>query len=635
MLPEVGILSICMALVFAILQTGLPIIGYYKKKSVYYEITHWTAIIQFLCLMIAFSCLAVSFLDNDFSIIYVAKQSSITMPWYYKLAAVWGGHEGSLLLWIIIVSGWTAALTIFARSIPIAFKASILGVLGLMNLGFYLFLLTTSQPFARSFNHIPIDGTDLNPILQDPGLLFHPPMLYMGYVGFAIVFAIAIAGLLHKQINSQWAKWCKPWVMLSWSSLTLGIVLGSWWAYHVLGWGGWWFWDPVENASLLPWLLATALIHVLIVSEKREELLIWSVILSILTYCMSLLGTFLVRSGVLISVHAFATDPSRGVFLLSYLLIVIVISFFLVALRMPGLKQTFKVHFLSRTAMLFFNSLLLIVITSTVLIGTLYPLILDVLNMGKISVGLPYFNRVFVPLSIPLLVLMGIGAHCFWNKTSLQSLWKNLRLPIIFTAIITAVLAIILPTPQSAIVYLGIALGTWVILSTLGKLRQAFNSLTIFCMLVAHIGIGVTTIAISVTTNYSQSLDLMMTVGEQVMLGNKRIAFETIESSKGDNYKAIQGVFKIDNKQTVYPQRRAYQVTRQVISEPGIHAGLFSDVYIVLGGTVDNAWAVRMYYKPMIRWIWLGGILMLLGGLLTLIAIPVTKKKLELHYDSA
>lgn len=629
MLPEIGVLSIIMALVFTLIQTGLPLIGYQRQKYEYWVLTVWAAVLQFICLLIALGCLALSFLENDFSVIYIAKQSALALPWFYKIAAIWGGHEGSLLLWIMIVSGWTVMLIIFTERMPLAFKATVLSVLGLMNMGFYVFLLLTSQPFARHFYQVPLDGTDLNPILQDPGLLFHPPMLYMGYVGFAITFAIAIAGLIHNQIDHQWARWCKPWVMLSWSSLTFGIVLGSWWAYHVLGWGGWWFWDPVENASLLPWLLATALIHVLIVTKKQEQLLSWSVVLAILTYILSLLGTFLVRSGVLISVHTFATDPARGIFLLSYLLVVVSVSLVLVAYRIPKLRQTSKVHGLSNTAMLWFNSVLLVTMAATILVGTLYPLVLDVLNLGKISVGLPYFNAVIVPLSVPLLILMGIGIHCEWRPTSWVALIQRLRLPVILTLLASGILWLLLPEPQSPLAYLGIGLGIWVIFST-GLKFISLQSLPALGMGVAHLGVGIMAIAVSVTSNYSQAVEVLIPVGGTVHLNKQPITFTALETVTGPNYKALQGVFTL-NSTSLYPQRRWYDVTRQMVSEAGIKVGIFADTYVILGEPINDLWVVRCYYKPMVRWIWAGGILILVGGILACLQLPL--QRLRSRYE--
>lgn len=634
MIPEIGIMSLCLALILTGLQTFFPLIGHRTQQTQWFELTQLAVVMQFVMLLIAFACLAISFLENDFTVIYIIKQSSLSLPWYYKLAAVWGGHEGSLLLWMLVVTGWSVLLSLFAKSIPLAFKASVLGILGFMNIGFYLFLLTTSQPFARQFNRVPLDGNDLNPILQDPGLLFHPPMLYMGYVGFAITFAFAIAGLIHRSINKDWARWCRPWVMLSWSSLTLGIVLGSWWAYHVLGWGGWWFWDPVENASLLPWLAATALIHSLIVTLKHEQLIAWSILLAILTYSLSLLGTFLVRSGVLISVHAFAADSTRGLFLLCYLLTMVTGAVLLFSWRLPQLQSVSNIPVVSRRAMLLYSSVLLLTIMGTVLLGTLYPLILDVLHLGKISVGLPYFNRVIVPFSFLLFILMGIGIHCHWQDTSWNAVLRRLSHPIGLSALMSTGICLILPTSDSWLVYVGILLGCWVITSTSMKFFSFAKKRSKLSLLFAHSGIGIIAIAISITSHYSESQECIMKVGDTVKLANYSITLEQLNTARGDNYRALEGIFRLPNQEKIVPQRRLYEVTQQLISEAGIRVRLFSDIYIVMGEVLDDAVTVRMMYKPMVRWIWLGGILILISGLVFLFQTPMIKRQMELSHDA-
>jgi len=629
MLPEIAIFGLSLALLFAVMQFILPIMGFKTQSNNYFVLTEWAATLQFVVLLVCFSCLAISFINNDFTVNYIAKQSALTLPWYYKIAACWAGHEGSLLLWICIVAFWTCMLVFFAKRMPLAFKATVLGILALMNFGFYVFLFVSSQPFSRNFVQVGLDGSDLNPILQDPGLLFHPPVLYMGYVGFAITFAIAAAGLIHNKIDQQWAIWIKPWVLLSWCSLTLGIVFGSWWAYHVLGWGGWWFWDPVENASLLPWLLATALLHILQVTKNQQQLRFICVLVAILTYIMSLLGTFLVRSGVLISVHTFATDSSRGIFLLAYLLIIATISILLLAYRYPKLCQKNSLLMISRPGLILCNSILLLVMAATVLLGTLYPLILEVLGIAKISVGMPYFNMVFIPLSIPLIFLMGLAYYSSWQGTSIKELLKSIALPLVIVCCLTTGVIIISPKTDSVIIYLGVGLGIWVIISSFVYLFKHSNIKLRLPITLAHLGVGITAIGISITSHYSQTLDTIIDVGEQVKLGNKTVEFVTLESMKSDNYRILQGTFKYNKKHYIYPQRRKYDVSQQITGQMGIKSGIFADVYIVLGEQVDQGWAIRMYYKPLIRWIWFGGILMFLGGMLSLVNLIYNKLRLE------
>ncbi|HYF97605.1 MAG TPA: heme lyase CcmF/NrfE family subunit, partial [Coxiellaceae bacterium] len=561
-----------------------------------------------------------AFITNDFSVRYVAENSNSTLPLIYRFCAVWGAHEGSLLLWVYLLTLWMAAVSIFSLHLPLTLIARILAVLSMVAAGFYLFILLTSDPFARLLTDIPLNGRDLNPLLQDPGLVIHPPMLYMGYVGFSVAFAFVIAALMEGKLDATWARWTRPWTLIAWVFLTYGIVAGSWWAYRELGWGGWWFWDPVENASFLPWLAGTALIHSLIVTEKRNAFKAWTAFLAICCFSLSLLGTFLVRSGVLISVHAFATDPHRGEFLLAFLMLVIGCSLALYAWRARSIKtEIHDFNFFSREAMLLSNNIILFVAMLTVLLGTVYPLFMDELGLAKLSVGYPYFNAVFIPLMIPLFFLMGVAPWCHWKHTH-----ADLKQPLIAMFVLVCILAYALPwlagVQTTFQVTLALSLALWIAFNALIQLLKTTH-LRQWAMIVAHLGVAVTVVGISLTTAYSQQRNLSMELGDEIAVGPYQFQLVNLTNITGPNYHGVAASIKVIKDHQLltilYPEQRIYNVSKAVKAKTAIKAGLFSDFYVALGTPLDHAaWSVRIYYKPFVRWIWAGGLMMVLGGIL-------------------
>lgn len=622
MSAEFGQMALITAFMLALVQMIFPLWGARKDPNPWLSLGKSCALGQCGFILISFICLLYALMNNDFSVAYVVHNSSTTLPMLYRIGALWGGHEGSLLLWVFMLSLWTAAVALFASSTMSQLQGRVLGVLGFISAGFLLFLLVTSNPFARFFQEGNLAGQDLNPMLQDPGLLFHPPMLYAGYVGFSVVFAFAIAALLGGDADRAWASAARPWALLAWLTLTLGIVLGSWWAYHELGWGGWWFWDPVENASFLPWLTGTALIHSLIATAKRGVLKSWSVLLAILCFALSLLGTFLVRSGVLISVHAFANDPSRGAFLLNYLSGIILGSFLLYSVRAHRLKPETHFDFISRETALLTNNVLLLVLMGTVLLGTLYPLLLDVLNAGKISVGVPYFNRVFVPLALPLLFGMGLGVHCFWQQMSSQLLWQKVRYSLLAAIIFGIAIGLMSSTGFNPMLMVGLGLAAWILLTTL--LTRFWVGKHLLGMGLAHIGIAVTVIGVTMVSQQSEERDVRMMPNESIVVAGYEFTLQTEKENQGPNYLSRQVDFAITkNKKpvaTLQAEKRFYDVSRMAMTEAAILPGVFRDLYIALGEPLpQGAWSVRIYYKPFIRWIWFGGGLMALGALVSLI----------------
>ena len=627
MIPELGHFALILALCLALVQGILPLIGAQRGKHAWMALARPAATGQFVFLAVSFLCLAWSFVENDFSVLYVASNSNTALPLHYRIAAVWGAHEGSLLLWACILGAWTLAVALFSRSLPLAMVARVIAIMGLISVGFLLFMLATSNPFDRLFP-AAMEGRDLNPLLQDPGLVFHPPMLYMGYVGFSVAFAFAIAALIGGHLDATWARWSRPWTLISWAFLTTGIALGSWWAYYELGWGGWWFWDPVENASFMPWLVGTALIHSLAVTEKRGAFKPWTVLLAIFAFSLSLLGTFLVRSGVLVSVHAFATDPGRGVFILAFLATVIGSSLALYAWRAPRVKSGGAFAGFSRESLLLINNVILVVAAVSVLLGTLYPLILDALNLGKISVGPPYFATVFVPLTLPLAVLIGIGPLTRWKQDDPSSVARRV-IPLLVTVSVLGLALLYILTPHvSLMTGLGTVIGLWVLASALRGLwvrvrgtQRGWRGLSraFMGMTVAHFGVGVFILGVTLTGAYSIERDLRMDLGTKVTLAGYTFTFEGVDQVPGPNYTANQGTVNVsrDGKTlvTLHPQKRTYRVQTMPMTEAAIDAGLFRDVYVSLGEPVDSgAWSVRVYYKPFIRWIWFGALLMALGG---------------------
>jgi cytochrome c-type biogenesis protein CcmF len=579
-----------------------------------------------LLIAFSFAVLAHGALTDDFSIKYIAGHSNSLLPTQYKFASVWGGHEGSLLLWMLMLSGWTLAVAIFSRTLPLAMVARVIGILGLVSTGFLMFILITSSPFERLLP-APADGKDLNPLLQDPGLVIHPPMLYMGYVGFSVAFAFAVAALLSGRMDAAWARWSRPWTIVAWIFMTAGIALGSWWAYYELGWGGWWFWDPVENASLMPWLFGTALIHALMVTDKRGGFKAWSVLLAIGAFSLSLLGTFLVRSGVLTSVHAFASDPKRGVFILIFLAVVVGVSLTLFAWRAPKATLGGKMGLVSRESMLIANSVLLVVATGAVLLGTIYPLIVDALNLGKLSVGAPYFNAVFVPLMVPVVFLMVPGGIAHWREARWAQLGHDLRWPAL-AAVVAGVAIWTLTERGTWLTGMGMALATWVVVGLLmqiairmkkpGRIAPSF-----WGMHLAHLGIAVITVGITMVKTYEVERDVRMGLNDTVTIENYNFELVGVSDVDGPNYKALRGDIKVtkDGKylEMLYPEKRKYFSSAMPMTEAGIDSGLFRDLYVSLGEPIEGErmqWSVRVFYKPFVSWLWYGSILMVLGGLL-------------------
>ena len=625
MIAELGLFSLVVALMCAILLTVVPAIGVFKNDRKLMGLGSYYAPLLFGFIALSFILLTICFLRDDFTVLYVVSNSSRQLPWFYKMCAVWGGHEGSMLLWVAILSFWTLCVSFFSQSLPLHMKARVLSVLGFLSIGFLLFLLLTSNPFIRQFQALDTPGRDLNPLLQDPGFLFHPPMLYMGYVGFSVAFAFAIAALWVGDVESSWSKWTRPWTLAAWCFLTAGITLGSWWAYRELGWGGWWFWDPVENASFMPWLVGTALIHSLAVSEKRKQFKAWTMLLSISAFSLSLIGTFLVRSGVLTSVHAFAVDPQRGLYILLFLLAVIGGSLLLFSLRAKTLQSDLMPSYLSKESALLLNNVFLAVAMLCVLMGTVYPLIIDGLGLGKLSVGAPYFNAVFVPLMIPMLLLMGVGIHLRWQQTQIKDVIQILKIPMLISFIVPVSMVWILGFSYLLNVILGLTLSIWIIGATLAAFYQMIKSRgmryvsqSFYGMVIAHIGVAITVIGISVSTGLGVQKDVKLSPGEHTSIAGYQVKFVSEADFKGPNYHGVRSKFEVRQDKyvnTIYPEKRMYDVANMPMTDSAIDVSAFRDIYIALGEPLDNqAWSVRLYYKPLIRWIWGGGFLILAGG---------------------
>jgi cytochrome c-type biogenesis protein CcmF len=634
MIPELGQFSLILALLLAAMLGTLPLIGAQRRIGAWMALARPLAAGQFVFIAFAFACLAMSFVANDFSVLNVATNSNSQLPLQYRIAATWGSHEGSMLLWVLMLGGWTAAVAAKSRHLPDEMVARVLGVMGLIAFGFVLFLLLTSNPFERLFPPAP-DGRDLNPLLQDPGMVFHPPLLYMGYVGFSVAFSFAVAALIGGRLDATWARWSRPWTTLAWSFLTCGIMLGSAWAYYELGWGGWWFWDPVENASFMPWLVGTALIHSLAVTEKRGTFKAWTVLLAICAFSLSLLGTFLVRSGVLTSVHAFATDPRRGVFILVFLALVIGGSLALFALRAPKVGTGGRFDPVSRETMLLANNVLLIAAAGSVLLGTLYPLFLDALNLGKISVGPPYFDAVFVPLMTPAVFLMGVGPLARWKRSPLPELWRQLRWAVA-VSVVTALVVPLAAGKWTPMVSFGLLLAFWIVASTIVNLRErgrgvrggvvaqlARQPRSYWGMIVAHLGIAVFIVGVTMVKGYETERDVRMAVGDTIAVGGFKLRFDGTTDARGPNYSAMRGGFDVsrngEHVTTLNPEKRLYNASGQPMTEAAIENMVTGDLYVSLGEPVEGgAWSVRVYHKPFVTWIWAGCLLMALGGLLAL-----------------
>jgi cytochrome c-type biogenesis protein CcmF len=635
MIPELGHFSLILALCLALVQATFPLIGSLNRTPSWVALARPLAFGQFAFLALAFAALVQSFISNDFSVLYVAQHGNTQLPLMYKISAVWGAHEGSLLLWALILGGWMVAVASFSRNLPPEMVARVLSVMGMVSIGFLCFMLFTSNPFERVFP-APAEGGELNPLLQDPGLAVHPPMLYMGYVGMSVAFSFAIAALIGGKLDAAWARWSRPWTLVAWVFLTVGITLGSWWAYYELGWGGWWFWDPVENASFMPWLAGTALVHSLAVTEKRGAFKRWTVLLALLAFSLSLLGTFLVRSGVLTSVHAFASDPARGLFILLFLSLVIGGSLSLYALRAPGISRGGGFDLVSRESMLLGNNLLLVSITALVLLGTIAPLLYDAMGWGKISVGFPWFNTMFVLFAPVMIVLMGAGPLTRWKHHDPSELLRNLRTAF-FVSIAAGIVAALPVLTGSISAGFAVALSLWLLTTLFSGLRQRLRRRSgirglgadwreqggraYYGMWIAHLGIAVFIIGVTFVTQFDIEKDVRMSPGEEYQLGAYLFRFDGAEPHRGPNYRAQRGTVRVfrDEREVavLHPEKRVYQVQTKPMTEAGIDAGFTRDLYVSLGEPLgDGDWSVRLYYKPFVRWIWLGGVLIAVGGLL-------------------
>jgi len=628
MIVELGLFALILSLCLAVAQSFFGLAGAARGNQRWMSAVRPAAAGQWVFVTLAFATLSWAFYTNDFSVKYVAENSNSALPTFFRFSAVWGAHEGSLLLWALALSSWSLAVAAFSRSITPTFAARVLGVMGFISIGFLLFILLTSNPFERLLP-AALDGNDLNPLLQDFALAVHPPMLYIGYVGTSVAFAFAVAALLEGRLDEKWARWTRPWTTVAWLFLTVGIALGSWWAYYELGWGGWWFWDPVENASFMPWLVGTALIHSLAVTEKRGLFKSWTLLLAIIAFSLSLLGTFLVRSGVLVSVHAFASDPSRGLFILGFLGICIGGSLALYAWRGPSLRVKGGFDVVSRESFLLFNNVLLLISAALILIGTLYPLFLDALNLGKISVGPPYFNIVFLIPTLPLLALLAIGMHSAWKKGRLQPMQRPLLMLLAAAALVGVLIPVVAYGGFHLMSAVGLTAGLWVILSSLYDPMQRWRrkqSLprSVLGMTLAHIGVGLFTIGVTVTQTYKIEKDVALRPGESVTIQGYQFTFGTPQTVNGPNYEAVETNVTITRAgrtvATLHPQKRVYLVRGNAMTEAGIDVNWNRDLFVAMGEDLGaGAWSVRLQYKPMVRFIWLGALVMALGGFVAIL----------------
>jgi cytochrome c-type biogenesis protein CcmF len=644
MIPEIGQFALILALAVGLVLAVLPQIGAARGIPQLIAVAKPAAQVQFLFVLIAFGCLGYSFINNDFSVLNVATNSNSQLPLHYRLAATWGSHEGSLLLWTFMLTIWMVAVTLFSKHLPEEVVARVLAIMASISIGFLLFMLLTSNPFQRL---IPAaaDGRDLNPLLQDPAMVAHPPMLYMGYVGFSVVFAFAIAALIGGRLDATWARWSRPWTTVAWVFLTCGIALGSFWAYYELGWGGWWFWDPVENASFMPWLVGTALIHSLAVTEKRGGFKSWTVLMAIAAFSLSLLGTFLVRSGVLTSVHAFATDPKRGVFILAFLTAVIGGSLALYAWRAKQVGLGAKFDPISRESFLLTNNVLLIVAAGSVLLGTLYPLFMDALNLGKMSVGPPYFNSVFVPLMAPAMFLIGVGPIARWKQAKLPEIAVRLRWAFVVSLISAVAIPFLLGGWQWR-ASLGMLLAVWIVATVIQNIRTRIRSGSselnlverikapsrgFYGMHLAHLGVAAFVAGVTVVTGYQTEKDVRMNIGEVVNAGGYEVRLDNVTQLRGPNYQAVRADMQVSKNGSfvamLHPEKRAFNTAQSVTSEAAIDRSIFRDIYVSLGDQAEGGgWTVRVYHKPLVNWIWGGALLMAIGG-----AFAVTDRRYALQ----
>ena len=629
MIPELGHFALILALCMAVVQGLFPILGTVKGNDAWVAMAKPAALAHLLFITIAYGCLTWAFVVNDFSVAYVATNSNTSLPFIYLISGVWGAHEGSLLLWALLLALWTGAVVLFSRSVPGEMVARVVAVMGLVSIGFLLFMLLTSNPFDRLMP-APLEGRDLNPLLQDPGLIIHPPLLYMGYVGFSVAFAFALAAMIGGRLDAAWVRWTRPWTTIAWMFLTLGIALGSWWAYYELGWGGWWFWDPVENASFMPWLVGTALMHSLAVTEKRGTFKAWSVLLAIFAFSLCLLGTFLVRSGVLTSVHAFATDPARGVFILLFLVIVVGGSLAIYAWRAPQLVSAGRFKLFSRETALLLNNVILVVACVSVLLGTLYPLAIDALGLGKISVGPPYFNSVFIPLTAPLALLLGVGIMVRWKQDKVLRLVKKLSAVAIVSLIAGTASAAMAPQFHLLTLF-GMTLAFWITLTTLqglyeriaGKGMRGLMAVprSYMGMAIAHIGVAIFIVGLTLTSSYSTEKDVRLAPGESYEMGGYSFLFKGARGYQGPNFLADEGHVVVTREgemiADLHPQKRRY-LSGMPMTEAAIDAGLTRDLFVAMGEPLGEggAWSLRLYHKPFVRWLWLAAIFMAVGATL-------------------
>ena len=639
MIPELGHFALSFALVVALAQSIVPLVGAQRRDAALMAFARHAAGAQFALVALAFACLAYAFATSDFSVDLVANHSNTQLPLHYRLAATWGSHEGSLLLWMLMLTAWAFAVALRSGSLPAPFVARVLAVMGLVGVGFLLFMLFTSNPFLRLVPAAP-EGRDLNPLLQDPGMVMHPPMLYMGYVGFSVAFAFSLAALMAGKLDATWARWSRPWTIAAWAFLTIGIALGSWWAYYELGWGGWWFWDPVENASFMPWLVGTALVHSLAVTEKRGTFKSWTVLLAIVAFSLSLLGTFLVRSGVLTSVHAFATDPTRGVFILLFLSVVVGGSLALYALRAGAVGGGAEFAPVSRESLLLANNILLVVACASVLLGTLYPLVIDAMNLGKISVGPPYFDTVFAGVTAPLAFLIGVGPVASWRKARLPDLWTRLKWAFA-VAVVTAIAVPLVHGRITPMIALGVFLAAWIAAATVSlvvdRLRRVpqpglaaklrANSAAWYGMVLAHLGVAMFIAGVTLVKGYEIERNVTLDAGQTVEIGGYAFTFLGVKPVTGPNYTGVTGAVELRRGErlleTLHPEKRIYNASGMPMTEAAIDAGLFGDRYVSLGEPVSDKgeagpWVLRLYIKPFVDWIWGGCFLMALGGFIAM-----------------
>jgi len=625
MIPELGHFALIIAFAVAIIQSIVPLVGAARNQAALISMARPAALTQLLFIGLAYAALTHAFIVHDFSVLYVSQHSNLVQPLMYRISGVWGSHEGSLLLWALILSLWTIAVAVYSRNLPEILMARVLAVMGMISTGFLAFMLFTSNPFERKFP-VPLDGNELNPLLQDPGLAIHPPMLYMGYVGFSVAFAFAVASLLGGKLDATWARWSRPWTTIAWSFLTFGIALGSWWAYNELGWGGWWFWDPVENASFMPWLVGTALIHSLASTEKRGVFKSWTVLLAILAFSLSLLGTFIVRSGVLVSVHAFATDPARGVFILAFLVIVVGGSLALYAWRSATVVSYGRFQWFSRETALLLNNIIFLTAATAVLVGTMYPLVVDAFGLGKISVGRPYFDTMFSLVAIPLLLLLGFGPSIRWKGDNWARIARVMGVFFVVSLVAGLLIPFIVEEKLNLLTGLGLAGALWVALTTLRDLLSRLSHglklpLSYIGMILAHFGVAIFVAGVTVTMSYSEEKDLRMEPGSIYDISGYEFRFQGTRKVQGPNYIADEGVIEIwsdgEKSGELLPQKRTYSGKSNPMTDASIDKSFTRDLYAALGEELENgAWSMRVYYKPLIRWIWLGCIFMAIGGVL-------------------